>query len=181
MKEELLIIECKKNKRQAQRQLFDAYYQCGFRLAIRYLGNHHDAEDVIMESFNRIFKGIVKFEFRGEGSLKKWINTLVINESLRFLKQRKLLQFEEDLEVYDNGQAEYFETDTIDPEEVRRLIGLMPGGYRTVFNLYAVEGFSHKDIAELLNISEGTSRSQLNKARKFIISRMESNLPYENI
>lgn len=180
MKEDQLIAECIKNKSRAQRQLFDVYYKKAFRLAVRYLCNFHDTEDVLMESFSRVFKNIRHFEFRGEGSLEKWINTVVINESLRFLKQRRLMHFEEDINLLITDTQDYFESDIIDPEEVRQILTQMPLGYRTVFNLYAIEGFQHKEIAAMLDISESTSRTQLNKARKFIIQRIEFKISYEN-
>jgi RNA polymerase sigma-70 factor (ECF subfamily) len=178
--EEKLIQLCIKANRKAQRELFDATYSTCFRLSVRYLGNHHDAEDVVSEAFVRIFQQIGSFVFHGEGSLRRWINTIVINESLRFLKRRKMLVFEEDLLNSAETFIDISDLTDIDTEQVEQIISIMPVGYRTVFNLFAVEGFSHGEIAELLSITENTSRSQLSKARRFIIQRLKTSVNYEN-
>ncbi|CAN5226615.1 sigma-70 family RNA polymerase sigma factor [soil metagenome] len=177
MEEQQLIKGCNRKENKAQKQLFETYYRGTYHVAMRYLANHHDTEDVLIISFSKIFNHINKFEYRGEGSLLRWIKTIVINESLRFLSQKKKLKYEEENEgLYFNSMVA--EIDTIDVEEVYLILESMPVGYRTVFNLFALEGFAHKEIASMLNISENTSKSQLNKARNYIINKLEKKIKY---
>jgi RNA polymerase sigma-70 factor, ECF subfamily len=175
LEEQEIILGCLQNNRFAQRYLFDRYYKRSYRIALRYLANHHDAEDVLSISFTRIFGSIRQFDYRGEGSLQKWISTIVINESIRFLKSKKFMFFTED-EALDSINVPIEEAvGELDAEEVRQVVAEMPKGYRTVFNLFAIEGFSHREIADMLQINEATSRSQLNKARNHIIQNLKKN------
>jgi len=175
MLEKHLVEGCCKKDRKAQRALFDAYYKPVFRLVKRYIGDYHESEDVASIVFNKVFSNIDNFEYRGEGSLKKWLNTIGINESLRALKKVKRLQFqEEEIEV---APVEIRETN-IDLYKVNRILEMMPRGYRTVFNLYSIDGYTHSEIAEVLNISRNTSKSQLQKARKFIINTLNKSSSY---
>ena len=171
MFEKKLIEDCCKKDRKAQRALFDTYYKTVFRLVKRYLGDHHESEDVTCIVFNKAFKNIDRFEYRGEGTLKKWLHTIGINESLRAVKKVKRLQLQE--EPIEIGSEEILETN-LDIEKVNLILQKMPQGYRTVFNLYAIDGFSHSEIAEALNISRNTSKSQMLKARKYIINELRS-------
>ena len=140
--------------------------------------NSYDAEEALGNAFIRIFSNIGQFEYRGEGSLLKWVNTIVINECIRFLRQYKPVLVEEDVALlvaecgFDDFSTDY------DAEEIQEIIDHMPAGYRTVFNLFALEGYSHQQIAEMLNISEGTSRSQLSKARNYIIEKLKHRTYY---
>ncbi len=181
MNEEQLIQRCRNNSRQAQRELFDATYKPLFRLAVRYLGNHHDAEDVLAETYIRIFRGIGRFEWQGCGSLRRWMNTLVINESLRYLRRRKLLIFDEEMLLHEPGFDIMSDQHLPDHEHIKSIIETMPAGYRTVFNLFAIEGYSHREIAVMLSISENTSRTQLFKARQFVIQRITNQVHYETV
>ena len=175
MFEKKLIEDCCKKDRKAQRALFDAFYKPVFRLVKRYIGDHHESEDVVSIVFNKAFKNIDHFEYRGEGSLRKWLNTIGVNESLRALKKVKRLQFkEEDIEEKPVEVLDSY----LDLHKVNAILQQMPRGYRTVFNLYALDGYSHSEIAEVLNISRNTSKSQLLKARKFIISELNKSSSY---
>jgi len=140
---------------------------------MRYLANYHDTEDVLSVSYTRIFKNISHFENRGEGSFQKWINTIVINEAIRFLKSKKALLFQEDEDLLTMNVSFPDSSDLLDAEEVSQVLESMPKGYRTVFNLFAIEGYSHKEIAEMLQINENTSKSQLSKARNYIILKLK--------
>lgn len=151
-----------------------------YNLSMRILANHHDVEDVLIISFIRVFKNLKDFEFRGESSLNKWIKTIVINESFRFCSRKKQLKFEDDLTEIDKGIYESFCIDLIDTERAFDIIGKLPVGYRLIFNLFAIEGYSHKEISEMLNISENTSKSQLRKARLCIIEKLNKENSYEN-
>ncbi len=178
MGEQEIISGCRQNNPFAQRYLFDRNYPRSYRLAMRYLANHHDTEDVLSISFTKVFKHIGNFEDRGEGSLHKWINTIVINESIRFLKSKKALLFQEDEDVEACGIVP--DLDILDAEEVYQILEEMPKGYRTVFNLFAIEGYSHKEIADLLQISENTSKSQLSKSRNYLIQKISKKFSHES-
>lgn len=173
MEEPEIIAGCIRNDPQAQRCLFDRHYKRSFRVAMRYLANYHDTEDVLSVSYTRIFKNISHFENRGEGSFQKWINTIVINEAIRFLKSKKALLFQEDEDLLTMNVSFPDSSDLLDAEEVSQVLESMPKGYRTVFNLFAIEGYSHKEIAEMLQINENTSKSQLSKARNYIILKLK--------
>lgn len=173
MKDTEIISGCLKNDPKAQRHLFDKYYRRTYHVAMRYLANHHDSEDVLSVSYTRIYKNISQFEYRGEGSLLKWVYTIVIHEAIRFLKSKKAIIFQEDEELLVMNIPIIEANDIIDAEEVRQLMDRMPKGYRTVFNLFAIEGYSHGEIAEMLQINENTSKSQLNKARNYIIQKLK--------
>lgn len=173
MEDPEIIAGCINNDPSSQRYLFDRYYRRTFHVAMRYLANFHDAEDVLSVSYTRIFKSIGLFEYRGDGSLQKWINTIVINEAIRFLKSKKALLFQDDEELLAMNASFHGEDDLIDAEEVNQVLESMPKGYRTVFNLFAIEGYSHKEIAEMLQINENTSKSQLSKARNYMIVKLK--------
>jgi RNA polymerase sigma-70 factor, ECF subfamily len=178
LNDQLLINQCKQHERRAQKQLFEDLYVPVFRLARRYVVNSHDAEEVLGNAFIRVFNNIDQFEYRGEGSLLKWINTIVINECIRFLSRYKPVLVEEDVALlvaesgFDDLSTDY------DAEEIQDIIDHMPAGYRTVFNLFAMEGYSHQQIAFILTISEGTSKSQLSKARNYIIEKLKFRTRY---
>lgn len=178
LEEKDLLSSCIKKTRNGQRQLFDFYYRRTYHLAMRYVANHHDTEDVLINAFSRVFKKIDQFEWRGEGSLYKWIKTIVINESIRFLNQTRILKYHDDLNYLNFKNSWDAEVDIIDVEEVYQILEVMPAGYRTVFNLYAIEGYSHKEVAEMLRISESTSKSQLFKARNYIIDKLDKKEKY---
>jgi RNA polymerase sigma-70 factor, ECF subfamily len=174
LEESEIIAGCIRNDPHAQRCLFEKQYRRSFHVAMRYLGNHHDTEDVLSVSFTKVFHNIRQFENRGEGSFQKWINTVVINESIRFLKSKKALLFQEDEVQLTLNVSLHTDSDFIDSEEVYQVLETMPKGYRTVFNLFAIEGYSHKEIAEMLQINENTSKSQLSKARNYMILKLKN-------
>ncbi|MBD3630829.1 sigma-70 family RNA polymerase sigma factor [Cyclobacterium sp.] len=174
MEEQIIIRRCIRKESTAQRQLFDRHYRHSYHVAMRYLANHHDTEDVLSVSFTRVLKNIDRFEYRGNGSLQKWVITVVINESIRFLKGKKALLFQEDDEVLSLNVPQLESDDSLDIEEVQQVLQQMPKGYRTVFNLFAIEGYSHKEIGEMLKINESTSKSQLCKARNYMIRKLKN-------
>lgn len=173
MEEPEIIAGCRKNNRNSQRQLFEKHYSRGYHVVTRYLSNHHDTEDVLSIAFTKVFKNIHQFENRGEGSFQKWINTIFINESIRHLRSKKELFFQEDETLLVLNISLDEPSDLLDMEEVQQIVALMPKGYRTVFNLFAIEGYPHKEIAALLNITENTSKSQLSKARNYMCQKLK--------
>lgn len=175
-----VIRHCKTGNQVAQGILFNTYYKQMYNLSMRILANHHDVEDVLIDSFTKVFDNIKKFEYRGDNSLNKWIKTIVINETIRYVNARNKVKYDDYLPEYEINTA--FESDLgdIDIEQIYSIIETMPVGYRMVFNLFAIEGYSHKEISELLNITESTSKSQLRKARINIIEKISKIKEYGN-
>lgn len=180
MRTEEVIKHCKSGNQIAESVLFNGHYQQMYNLSIRILSNHQDVEDVLSIAFTKVFKNIQDFEYRGEHSVKKWIKTIVINESIRFVNARNKIKYDDELPETDLDSFNENDWIDIDIEQVYSIIKSMPDGYRMVFNLFAIEGYSHKEISELLNISENTSKSQLRKARINIIEKINKHKKYEN-
>ena len=135
----------------------------------RYTNNKQDQEDVFQESFLKIFRGIKKA--KKIDSLRNWIHTICLRTSIDFLRKRKKVSFESITDGNDNLTLTNDDIDIfqkMEYEEVMKLIQTLPDIYRTIFNLYLVEGYPHKEIAELLGISESTSRSQLTRCKSII-------------
>lgn len=159
-----------KGNAKAQRKIFDAHSGKMLKVCKRYLKNAHDAEDAFIHGFNKVFQKLDTFEYRGKDSLAKWITTIMINECLMALRKQLRMEKIEDIHSADIAVPETNPTDT---DYIYALILNLPLGYRTVFNLHAIEGYSHKEIADKLGISEGTSKSQLSKARQLLQSQLK--------
>jgi len=128
------------------------------------------AEEVMLIGFMKVFTHLDSFG--GQGSFEGWIRRIMVNESITQLRKDKKLGFTAETEIENSmDHVSYIETE-LEVEEIQQLIDALPNGYKTVFVLYAVEGYKHSEIAELLNISESTSKSQLFKARKMLQSKM---------
>jgi len=166
LNEKELVNRCIDNDRHAQQFLFNQHYNDLYRIAMRYLSDHHDAEDAVSLSFIRVFKSLSRFSYQGQGSLGKWIRTILINEAIRSLKKRKLIDFNEDVKQLKIAHEDANGLQQMQAADIVHMIEKLPTGYRTVFNLFVIEGFPHKEIAAMLGISESTSKSQLLKARK---------------
>lgn len=165
-KEDELIKGCRRRDRNAQKLLYDTYSSKMYGLCYRYLKDAMEAEDVLVISFAKIFEKID--QFKGEGSFEGWIRRIVVNEALTCLRKHRSMYLEAELE-----QAEYqlnYKSleDHLEAEDLIQLINDLPTGYRIVFNMYAIDGYSHKEIAESLGISENTSKSQLSRARTYL-------------
>lgn len=173
-----MIEHCIRGNQLAQSRLFNMHYHRMYNLCRRILSDHHDVEDVLVISFTRVFSNIRRFEYRGEKSLEKWIKTIVVNESIRFSKANNRIRYEEELTENNHDTSYNEDLSWIDADKVYSIIEEMPAGYRMVFNLFALEGYSHKEISDLLGIAENTSKSQLRKARMHIIERLEKTQQY---
>ncbi len=164
MTEQELISGCKNKNTACQKLLFDTYAGIMMTICNRYASTTAQAEDMLQEGFIRIFKYIHQYKF--EGSLEGWLKRIMVNAALRIL-QKKTIRFS----AIDESMEEVSPEDTdpfaaLEEQEILQLISNLPTGYRVVFNMYVLEGYSHNEIAAMLNITSGTSRSQLAKAKK---------------
>ncbi|MGZ3853453.1 MAG: RNA polymerase sigma factor [Flavisolibacter sp.] len=160
-----IVSGCKKGDRKAQEKLYKNYYRAMMAICLRYTKNDEDALEVLNNGFLKVFKNIQRYDSK-QASLYTWIRTIVINSCLDFIKQKQKLQkvneLNEDVEVHiDPEVVSKFKTAEL-LNQVRRLTAAT----QAVFNLYVIEGYNHKEIAALLNISEGTSKWHLSEARK---------------
>jgi RNA polymerase sigma factor (sigma-70 family) len=161
--EQRLIKQCRRGNAKAQRELYEQYCAGMLSVCRRYVRSIEDAEEVLSNAFIKVFNKID--QFKGEGSIAGWIKRIMVNESLNYIRYQKNLFVEVDEENY-REIAHQDLNDKLDANHLLRLIDELPLGYKTVFNLYAIEGYSHKEIGTSLGISENTSKSQLSKARK---------------
>ena len=169
-KETELIDGCLRQDRQAQQQLYQRYAGKMYALCCRYVKDRMDAEDVLVMSFTKIFDRIS--QYKGEGSFEGWIRRVVVNESLTYLRKHKNMYLETDIEdaAYE-PDYQRLEND-LEAGDLMKLIESLPVGYRTVFNMYAIDGYNHQEIADQLGISENTSKSQLSRARALLQKKL---------
>ncbi len=161
--EQEMIDGCLRGDRSSQQRLYDFYSPGMYALCCRYLKDPMQAEDALVTAFTLVLKKIN--QFKGEGSLEGWIKTIVIREALSIIRKNHTQRLETDLEHIDSQSITQPTSDPLETADLLRMISDLPTGYRTVFNLYAIDGYSHKEIAEQLGISENTSKSQLSRAR----------------
>jgi RNA polymerase sigma factor (sigma-70 family) len=161
-----LIQACLQGERQAQKEIFQMYSTKMMAVCLRYARHRLEAEDIFQDAFVKVFTHLNEFEF--QGSFEGWVRKIIVNTAVRN-NQRKSVSFEEI--GLENIQEESCSPDVfsiISEEELIHIISGLPDGYRMVFNLHAIEGYSHKEISKFLNIEESTSRSQLVKARRIL-------------
>jgi RNA polymerase sigma-70 factor (ECF subfamily) len=161
-----LIQGCLRRENSAQKALYDTYSARMYGLCYRYIKDSMGAEDVLITAFTKIFEKI--HQFKGEGSFEGWMRRIIVNEALSFLRRNKSMYLETDLEKADRQPNYDALGDHLEAEDLLNIIQELPTGYRIVFNLYAVDGYSHKEISEQLGISESTSKSQLSRARAYL-------------
>jgi RNA polymerase sigma factor (sigma-70 family) len=167
-----LVKDCIKGRPEAQRQLYDEFSEVMLAVCYRYTKSLMDAEDVMQEGFIKVFRNIAQFKFQGE--LGGWIRRIMVNTALNWLKQNR--NYQSDLSFFDNGMHPVSDENPdvkINAKDLADLIRQLPTGYQTIFNLYAVEGFTHVEIGKMLGINEGTSRSQYARARGLLITWLE--------
>ncbi|WP_350284369.1 sigma-70 family RNA polymerase sigma factor [uncultured Croceitalea sp.] len=170
MVNEQLIKKCIKGVKSAQRTLYLNYAKKMFVVSYRYTNQKEDAEEIVSEGFIKIFQNLSKIVYHDEVRLQAWMKKIIVNECLMFLRKKKRM-------IYDEHEVRFLETrpeveSTLALKDTLKAILSLPVGYRTVFNLYVIEGYSHKEIAQKLNIAESTSRSQLTKAKTMLQSRI---------
>ena len=166
MTEKELIKACIKGDRRAQKVIFNFYSSKMLSLCIRYSRHRLEAEDIFQDGFIKVFTNLHNFEYHG--SLEGWIRRIMVNTAIKYNLKKSVSheQIGMDSVIEEGSVPDVFSS--LSEEELIRLITTLPDGYRMVFNLYAIEGYNHKEISELLGIEESTSRSQLAKARKML-------------
>ena len=163
---------CIKGESSAQKKLFDSYSRLLLGVCMRYATSIEEAEDVMQEGFVKIFLNIK--EFKGEGSLVAWMRRIMINTAITHYHKMRKHRYHDDLDEVKETKFEDHQWGEADfsREELYKVIQRMPEGYRMVFNLYAVEGYKHREIAEILEIDENTSKSQYSRARRWLQDRL---------
>lgn len=172
--ERQLVRNCLKGRPDAQKELYDRFAGLMLGICYRYTKSLTDAEDVLQDGFVKVFRHLHTYKFEGE--LGAWIRRIMVTTALNFLKKHS--RYRTDLS-FDNNDALHpvIESDAevkMTAREVAELVRQLPTGYQTIFNLHAVEGFSHVEIGQMLGISDGTSRSQYARARQLLMSWMET-------
>ena len=166
-----LIAALKRGEGKAHKVVYERFSGKMLAVCTRYCANQDDAEEVMLDGFMRVFEKIE--QFREDGSFEGWIRRVMVTESLMFLRKNK--QWRQEVPIDDvTVEPDFAWADTdLNESELLRLVNQLPDGYRTVFNLYAIEGYSHAEIAETLGISEGTSKSQLSRARTLLQANLK--------
>jgi RNA polymerase sigma-70 factor (ECF subfamily) len=174
--DDALIKKALRNDAKAEEALYNRHAAKMLGVCRTYIQDMHYAEDVMIQGFTRAFENLVKFRF--EGSFEGWLRRIMVREAIDFLRSRKQLYFTE-IEEAENMQAYTTEPD-YDVEFLQLLIDNLPNGYKTVLVMFTIEGYNHKEIAEMLGITESTSKSQLFKARKMLQEQLASLQKKEN-
>ena len=169
MDEASLVNCCKDNNPVAQKILYNKYVEPMMILCLRYVVNQEDAKEVLMDGFFNFYKNINSFTYQGEGSVKAWLKKIVVNQCLMHLRKRRSLFITgKDVGDFENADTGENALDYLNAKEIMNMIHSLPDGYRTIFNLYFFEGMNHREIGEMLDISENTSKSQLHRARAIL-------------
>jgi RNA polymerase sigma factor (sigma-70 family) len=173
MEDDALITECIDGKQRAQRLLFDKFAPKMLGVCMRYAANKEQAEDVLQDSFIKVFAKLK--DFKREGSLEGWIRRIVVNTSLDAI--RKEVKHTTNVSVDDVGFKLVSNANIVEKLNALDLLDMvqkLPTGYKAVFNLYAIEGYSHADIADVLGISENTSKSQYSRAKQMLREKLSN-------
>jgi len=171
--EQELIQGCRRGDRAAQKRLYDTFSPKMYALCCRYVKDSMEAEDVLVTAFTKILDKID--QYKSEGSFEGWIRRVVVNEALTWLRRNRNMYLELELEAADDEPDYKSLSDHLEAEDLMTMINELPSGYRIVFNLYAIDGYSHKEIADQLGISENTSKSQLSRARAYLQKLLTDN------
>lgn len=165
-----LLEGCKRGERKCQEHLYKMQASRMMGVCMRYAKDRFEAEDMLQMGFVKVFQKIK--EFRGEGSFEGWIRRIMVNNAIEiYRKNQRALTLVDIDEVYDEPQVT-FDMNGLETKDLLRLIQQLAAGYRVVFNMYIIEGYSHKEIAETLGISEGASKSQLSRARSILKEKL---------
>ena len=149
-----------------QKKLYDQYAPNMFGICMRYAANSEDAKDILQDAFVKVFVNLGKF--KGTGSFEGWMRRIFVNTAIEHYRKKNQLYAISENQEENISNHEVSALDALEADDIIRLISELPNGYRTVFNLFAVEGYSHREIATMMNISEGTSKSQYARAKAWL-------------
>jgi len=167
-----IINGCKAGKRELQKALYERFSGKMFAVCLRYAKKREEAEDYLQEGFIKVFRNMNQYS--GAGSFEGWIRRIMVNTALEHLRKKKMDFGTFDIErVEDNHADDNSATSRIEVKDLLAVIQQLPTGYQTIFNLYAIEGYQHNEIAVMLGISEGTSKSQLARARALLQEKLK--------
>jgi len=170
-----LIEGCKKGDRHSQKAIYDMLSGKMYAVCLRYMGEREAAEDVLQDGFVTLFTKIESYS--GEGSFEGWARKIFANTALMSLRKKDVLKQTEDVSAaWDITSDSPSAIESIGYNELMKMIAELPPGFRTVFNMYILEGYSHKEIAKALGVSEATSRSQLQRARSMLQSKIKEKI-----
>ena len=171
-----LIQRCLQGDRQAYYKLYQLYKKGMYNVGFRIVNNPEEAEDVLQEAFISAFRNLE--HYRGESSFGSWLKQIVVNKAINLLKKRKMERIldDEQFDVAEESKADEFEGYPFSVEKVKQAMMMLPDGYRAVISLYLLEGYDHGEIAEILGISESTSKSQFNRSKKKLKEILENAL-----
>lgn len=167
-----LIEQCKKGKARYQKLLYDKFSCKVYPVCYRYAKNEEDAKDILQETFIRVYSKLDTFQ--NKGSFEGWIRKIAVNTSIRHYQNSLRKVDQHDIEYAPDLASDETILSEMNAADILKKISELPTGYRLVFNLYAIEGYSHKEIAQELGISEGSSRSQLTRARQSLIKAVHT-------
>jgi len=168
MEEQLLIAGCKRGESWARKKLYELYAPVMMSVCMRYVHDRDTAQDILQEGFIKVY---TKFDmFSEKGSLGGWMRRVFVTTALEYLRHNDALKLSVSIDDYNDTLDNYdiSALEQISADELMACIGRLPDGYRTIFNLFAIEGYSHSEIAKILNIQESTSRSQFLRGRKLL-------------
>lgn len=178
MTDQELVKKCLEGNREAQKLLFSTYSRKMMTICLRYTEDREEAEDVLQEGFIKVFEKMRQWQ--GSGPLGGWIRSIMVNTALTHIRNRSKWKNATDLDSAEEIDAEDVSAlDMLSADDLMELIGQMPSGYKTVFNLFAIEGYGHKEIGDLLGITESTSKTQFLKAKAWLkkaLTEEEKNL-----
>lgn len=167
-----LVSGCIANNRKSQEALYRSFYGFAMSIAMRYSRDDQDAADIMSQAFVKIFKGIKTFD-ESKGSLHGWVKRIVINEGLDHIKSRHRFSEGVELETIEEPAVHNAVIEQLGADEIMLLVQKLPPATHAVFVMYAVDGYNHREIGELLRISEGTSKWHLSEARKFLQTQLQ--------
>lgn len=173
-----LLKDCAAEREQGRKQLFNQLCGPMMSLCCRYVKNSADAEELMLDGFQKMFIALKKFRYENDAAFYNWVRRIMVNECLMFLRRGNAFS----VSIEQHAQEVNIPEDALDnlsAAEIIESIMQLPAGYRTVFNMFEIEGYSHKEIAAAMGISEGTSKSQLNKARNWLQQRLKKNDTHE--
>jgi RNA polymerase sigma factor (sigma-70 family) len=167
MSDDEIVEGCIKKNKLAQKELYDRFAKKMMGVCLRYCDNQEEGEDVLQNGFLYIFDKIDTY--RGTGSLEGWVRKIIVNTALTSIRKNKKLETNVDLNSVEYGIEDQSHLgENMAAKELLKIIQTLPVGFKTVFNLHAIEGYSHKEIAEMLGITEGTSKSQYSRAKTYL-------------